>query len=300
VVRPWAKTVRPELSQGRLALLLMAPSVVVLAALLVYPLVYSFSLSLQSYNPQFPQYNAFVGLSNYLTALADPDFQATLWRTLGFTLVSVLLEFLLGLSFAMLLDQAFWGRRFFRAVVLVPWSMLTISNALLWLWILNPSYGALNALLFDLGLIHHYQGWQDSPLSAMATIILADVWKLTPFMTLLLLAALQSLPRDLHRAAEIDGANAWQRFWHVTLPQLRPAILVVLVLRSLDAFRIFDLIYVMTGGGPADATKSMSLLIYRSAFQGLQLSYGAALAYLTTAIILVGIVGYMFALQSEN
>jgi multiple sugar transport system permease protein len=237
--------------------------------------------------------------SNYNLLLHSSLWRDALFFTLYYTLVTVVVELILGTCIALVLERLTAGRGWMMALLLIPWSMLTISNALMWNWIFNPSYGALNALLYDLGWIHTYHGWQANPLSALATVVVADVWKLTPFMTLLLLAALQTLPRDLHRAAEIDGANAWQRFWHITLPQLRPAILVVLTLRSLDAFRIFDLIFVMTGGGPADGTKSMSLLIYRTAFQGLQLSYGAALAYLTTAIILVGIVAYMAALRSE-
>lgn len=243
---------------------------------------------------------AWVGLENYLYALTDPDFQASIARTLWFTLVSVLIEGAIGVLVALLLNQRFYGRNVLRVLVILPWALPTIVNAMMWRLNFNPEYGSINALLTQLGLLDHYRSWLGTPDSALNAVMLADIWKNYPLVTLLVLAAMQSIPEDLYEAARLDGASAWRRFHAITLPAIAGPLSVALVLRTIDAFKIFDIIYVMTRGGPVDSTKTLSFFVYQESFSYLRAGSGAAYAILMTLMCSVLIAFYMLMLLRQR
>jgi multiple sugar transport system permease protein len=290
-----------ELSERALGFIMLAPMTLVLVLLIGYPLVSSFILSLYRVNLGNPeQGQPFIGLNNYLYAFSQPNFWYSVERTFYFTLISVGLELALGLLFAILLNEQFRGQLPARVIMIAPWALLTISNGVLWAWILNPTYGVANMLLIRLGLLHESKAWLSDTFWTMNVIILADAWKTVPNMTLLLLAGLQPIPSDLYEAADVDGATRWQKFTLITFPLLRPVILVAIALRTIGAFRVFDIIYVLTGnGGPADSTKVISFYAYDQAFHYLFFGYGSAIAWLITAFMILLIIAYMFLLQSE-
>ncbi len=290
-----------ELSDRALGLLMLAPMTLLLLLLVGYPLVSSLILSLYRVNLANPeQGQPFVGLGNYLYAFRQPDFWYSVQRTFYFTLISVGLELALGLVFALLLNERFRGQLPARLAMIAPWALLTVSNGVLWAWILNPTYGIANTLLVRAGLIAAPKPWLSDTFWTMNVIILADVWKTVPNMTLLLLAGLQPIPEDLYEAADVDGATRWAKLTKITLPLLRPVILVAVALRTIGAFRVFDIIYVLTGnGGPANSTKVISFYGYDQAFRYLYFGYGAAIAWLITAFMLLLIVMYTRLLRSE-
>jgi multiple sugar transport system permease protein len=290
-----------ELSERALGIVMLAPMTLVLLLVIGYPLVDSFWLSLHRANLANPeQGQPFVGLSNYLFAFRQPDFWYSVQRTLYFTILSVGLELALGLLFAILLNERFLGNLSARLAMIFPWALLTVSNGVLWAWILNPTYGVANALLVQLGLLSTPKSWLSDTFWTMNVIILADAWKTVPNMTLLLLAGLQPISADLYEAAEVDGATRWQKFTSITLPLLRPVILVAVALRTIGAFRVFDIIYVLTGnGGPANSTKVIAFYDYDQAFHYLFFGYGAAISWLITAFMLIMIAIYIRLLRSD-
>ncbi|HGM5489276.1 TPA: carbohydrate ABC transporter permease [Serratia fonticola] len=243
---------------------------------------------------------AWVGGDNFLYALTDPDFQAALWRTLYFTVVSVAFEGLIGVLVALLLNQKFYGRNVLRVLVILPWALPTIVNATMWRLNFNPDYGSINALLTQLGVIDHYRSWLGDPASALNAVMLADIWKNYPLITLLTLAALQSIPEDLYEAARLDGASAWRRFRAITLPAILAPLAVALVLRTIDAFKVFDIIYVMTRGGPMDSTKTVSFFVYQESFSYLRAGSGAAYAVLMTLLCGLLIALYLLMLFRQR
>ena len=191
---------------------------------------------------------------------------------------------------ALVLSERFRGRGIVRAAMLVPWAIPTVVTSKMFGWLFDGQNGVVNYLLRSVGLIQHNVDWYGSPDLALGTIVIADVWKTTPFMALLLLAGLQTIPDSLAEASVIDGANAWQRFWHIRLPLLTPTLLIASMFRALDAFRIFDLVYVLTGGGPADSTEVLSTFTYKNLFSALQFGYGSALStimFITEIVIAV-------------
>ncbi len=277
--------------ERRQALLLVAPAVLVLAGVALYPLVAAVALSLQRVVLVFGE-REFIGLDNYRFLLQDPRFWSALGNTAYFTLVAVSLELLLGLPLALLLHARFAGRGAFRAGILIPWAIPTVVSARLWAWLFNADYGLVNALLPGPAL-----NWLGSPRLALHAAILVDVWKTTPFVALLLLAGLQGIPEELFRAARVDGAGAWRTFRSVTLPLLRPALALALLFRALDAFRVFDALYVLTEGGPANTTETLSLYAYKTLMRSGDFGYGSTLAVATflcvgaLALVLVRLVG---------
>ena len=242
----------------------------------------------------------YVWLDNYLYALTDPDFRAAFARTLYFTVVSVAIEGAIGVLVALLLNQRFVGRNVLRVLVILPWALPTIVNAMMWRLNFNPDYGSVNALLSQLGLIDSYRSWLGSPDSALHAVMLADIWKNYPLVTLLVLAALQSVPEDLYEAARLDGASAWRRFRAITFPAIVGPLGVALVLRTIDAFKVFDIIYVMTRGGPLDSTKTLSFFVYQESFSYLRAGSGAAYAMLMSLMCAVLIALYLFLLLRQR
>lgn len=247
------------------------PALVMLSFVTVYPVFYVLYLSLQRRLLIF-DISRFIGPANYLFLLGDARFWNALKNTVYFTTLSVSMELLLGLLIALLLNRPFRFRGGIRAVVLIPWAVPTVVSAKMWEWIYNTDFGILNYL------IGSKINWLGSPLWAMHAAVFMDVWKTTPFVAILLMAGLQVIPQDLYQAARVDGAGNWLIFRRITLPLLKPVILVVLIFRTLDAFRVFDAVYVLTGGGPANTTETLSIYAYKVLFQTLQFGYGSTLS----------------------
>ncbi|MBO8126361.1 MAG: sugar ABC transporter permease [Firmicutes bacterium] len=289
-----------EAKENLVAWVLILPAALIMVAVVGYPIVSNIWLSLHDVSLMNPFERPFVGLANYLDFFADPTFWASVGRTAYFTVVSVSLELILGIAIAMLINMKLKGWKFLRAVIIIPWAVPTVVNGIMWKWIYNADYGALNGLLQSLGLIDKYQAWLADPWTAMNLVILADIWHVTPLVVLIISAALAALPDSLYEAAVIDGATSWQSFWRITLPLLRPAILVTLVLRTVEAFRVFDIIYVITGGGPANGTQVISYLAYLESFSYLNLGRGAALSFIVSAFILVLAIVYYKVLYTED
>jgi ABC-type sugar transport system permease subunit len=285
---PLAK-VRFSLRQqdARTAWLLLAPSLLVILGITLWPVISTFILSFFNAPTGINQTRTFVGLGNYLEMLKDQTFWETIWRTLYFTVVSVSLELALGLAIAQLIHSRPWGWQFLRLSLIIPWAVPTIVNGAMWRWIYSADFGALNGLLMQFGLIKHYVPWLTFTSMAMNLVIVADVWHTMPFVALVLQAALATLPEDLDEAAAVDGANAWQRFWQIRVPLLRPAILVALIVRTVDAFRVFDIVYIITAGGPAYSTLTITYLTYLNSFSFGKQGTGAALSFLISAVTIL-------------
>ncbi|HET7622516.1 MAG TPA: sugar ABC transporter permease [Gemmatimonadaceae bacterium] len=266
-------------SDVRLARLLVSPATIVIALVAIFPLGWTVWESLHRHDLRLPWLGQpFVGLGNYARIIHDARFWGALGHTAVFTVVSVSLELVLGLIFALAMNRAFRGRGIVRVAVLVPWAIPTVVAALLWRFLFDSQAGIANALLLDVGIIDEPIVWFVHAATAWVPIILADVWKTTPFVALLLLAGLQNIDSALYEAAAVDGASAWRQLTRITIPLLKPAILLVLIFRTLDAFRVFDLIYVLTGGGPGTSTEPIALYAFNALLQNLQFGYGAAIS----------------------
>lgn len=259
----------------RVAIALLFPALVVLCGVALYPIARTLLLSLFNASLATGFTARFVGLDNYYRAVIDSRLWQSLINTGLFTLISVTLEFALGLIFALILNERFRGRGAARALAMLPWALPTAVMALAWSWIFNDAFGAFNDLLLRTGLINDAIAWLGEPVSAMAAMVIADVWKTTPFMMILILAGLQSIPADLYEAIRLDGATRWQEFRLITLPLLRPALAVALLFRAIAAFGVFDLVFILTGGGPGGATETVSLYAYTNYFRYLDFGYGA-------------------------
>jgi multiple sugar transport system permease protein len=225
-----------------------------------------------------------VGVTNYLNALSNPLVQSALLVTTKFVVISVSIEFIVGVAAGLLLDQEFRGRTALRALMILPWALPTIVNATMWRLIYQPDFGALNSLLTQLGLIDGYRSWLGEPESALWAVCLADAWKNFPLVALICLAALQSVPAELKAAATIDGAGFWKKFRAVYLPFLAGPLTVAVVLRTIESFKVFDIIWVMTRGGPANSTKSLSVVVYQEAFSFQRAGSGASIALIVALI----------------
>ena len=286
---------------ARTAWLLLAPSLLIMLGVTLWPVVSTFILSFFHAPTGINQIRTFVGFGNYIEMLRDQLFWATIGRTLYFTIVSVGLELILGLAIAQLIHSHPWGWQFLRLSLIIPWAVPTIVNGAMWRWIYSADFGALNGLLMQLGLIKHYVPWLTLPNMAMNLVIVADIWHTMPFVALVLQAALATLPEDLDEAAAVDGANAWQRFWQIRLPLLRPAILVALIVRTVDAFRVFDIVYIITSGGPAYKTLTITYLTYLNSFAFGKQGTGAALSFLiSTFTIVMALIYIRFLYRPEE
>lgn len=273
------------------AWLLMLPLLIVMVAVIGWPLVDTVRLSFTDAKLVGTSGN-FVGIDNYVKMLSNAGFQRTLITTTWFAVISVAAEMVVGVGAALLLNQQFYGRTVLRALMILPWALPTVVNATLWRLIYNPEYGALNAALTQIGLIDAYRSWLGEPGTALAALILADTWKNFPLVALIALAALQAVPRDITAASMVDGAGAWSRFRFVILPYLAGPLMVALVLRTIEAFKVFDIIWVMTRGGPANSTRTLSILVYQEAFSFQRAGSGASLALMVTLMVTVLAVVY--------
>ena len=272
------------ISERRLAALMVSPSLILIAIVAAYPIGYAVWLSLHEYSVRVAGLSRWAGLKNYSTALQDSAFWDAVRVTFIFTGASVILETLIGLGMAMVMHAAFKGQGVLRTIVLVPWAVLTVVTAIMWQTMFEPQLGFVNNLLGAFGLPNDTVWLGHNP-EALLVMILADVWKTAPFMALLLLAGLQVIPNEIYEAARVDGATAWQRFARITLPLLKPALLVALIFRTLDALRIFDLPFVLTQG--AHGTTTLSLISYETFQTNRILGLGSALAILTFIIVML-------------
>jgi multiple sugar transport system permease protein len=275
---------RSELSERQLAASMVLPSLIVMALVAAYPIGYALWLSLNEYSVRVPGLSRFAGFKNYTEALTSSEFWDAFRTTFVFTGASVALELVIGLGMALAMHEAFRGRALLRTSVLVPWAILTVVVALTWRTIFEPDLGFANRMLEALHLPGSDVVWLGQDGYALATMIFADVWKTAPFMALLLLAGLQVIPGELYEAAKVDGATAWQRFVRITLPLLKPAILVALIFRTLDALRIFDLPFVLTRG--AYGTNTLSLEAYNELTTNRLIGLGSALSILTFVTVM--------------
>lgn len=303
----WRPRSRLTARRVRSAWLFLAPMLLVLAAAAGWPLARTVYFSFTDASLADLDARQWVGLANYFSVfsmpsgrvvhdglLVDPVWWRAVWNTVLFAVVSVTCETILGMVVALVLNTEFAGRGVVRAAILIPWAIPTIVSAKMWQWMLNDQFGIINVVLLNLGLIDSKIAWTASADTAMAAVLIVDIWKTTPFMALLILAALQMLPGEIIEVAKLDGANAWQIFWRVTLPLIRPAVMVAVIFRALDALRIFDLIYVLTPNNVH--TKSMSVFARENLFEFDKFAYGSAastllfliLALLSIATIRIG------------
>jgi trehalose/maltose transport system permease protein len=277
-----------EHAEARLGLLMAAPAILTILVIAVIPLAQTIGDSLFQISLKFESApRPFVGLDNYVAVLGDESWFNALRVTGLVSGASVAVELVLGLLIALLIDRAFRGRGIVRASVLVPWALTTVVSAKMWAWIYDGRYGVVNDVLMRLHLIDQPIIFLVRPELTIWAMIAAEIWKTTPFMALLILAGLQLIPHELYEAAALDGASRWQAFWRVTLPLLKPTILVALLFRTIDAVRMFDLPRVLTNGGPGKSTETVVLYTYNTFFTALNFGYGSTLAVMIFLIVVL-------------
>ncbi|MGA1599098.1 MAG: carbohydrate ABC transporter permease [bacterium] len=295
-----AKNQSTEIHSGKLALLFSAPALLILIVTVVVPIFYAIYLSFHRYKLKRAK-RPFIGLQNYEKILTDSGFWESLATSLVFAVSVVGVIVAVSFFLALLLDQDFPGRGLLRALLLIPWAIPDVVNALLWKWLLHPAFGIMNALFQMGGLIDEYVAWLSSMPSALIWVIIAYSWKNIPLATLLILAGLQTISKSLHEAAMVEGATAWQRTLNITLPLLRPTLTVVLIFETIFALKVFDLIYVLTSGGPGKSTTVLGWSIYINTFKKLDFGTGSALAMILGLLTLfIAIVFYAFLDRGER
>ena len=275
--------------EQRTGWLLLAPALILLLLIFAYPIARAVFQSFFTRNLGTELEPVFSGLTNYGRMIGDGRFWQSLWNTSVFTTFSVVLELILGMVIALILNRSFPGRGIVRTIAILPWALPTALIALGWAWIFNDQFGIANDILLRLGLIETGINWLGRPVLAMMALVVADVWKTTPFISILLLAGLQSISGDLYEAYSLEGASAWQQFRKITLPLLMPQILIAALFRFAQAFGIFDLVSVMTGGGPGGSTETVSLYVYSMVMRYLDFGYGAALVVVTFVLLIVAV-----------
>lgn len=285
---------------GRIPYLYILPGLVLLVGVMGYPIFWGFYLSLQRMNLASFSPPAFIGLSNYTQLFSNPLFSSALIQTLVFVATSIALEFIFGLAYALLLRERFAGYGLLRGIVLLPWMMAPVVVAFVWAWLMNGTYGILNHVLLRLGIIPQSISWLSTPGLALPAIIFVDVWRTTPFVMLVLLAGLQTIPTELYEAAKIDGAGGFQRLRHITLPLLKPAATVAFLMRVIIALRFFDIIWVMTRGGPAGTTEMLGTLAYKQSIQSMNMGSGSAVTTIIFILSFLISIGYMRMLLKRS
>jgi len=274
-------------------LILLAPALFILLLFIAVPIGQSLFLSFHRLILSLPQLGSpFLGLENYKDLLHDPVARHSLWITLIFVCAATFFELLIGVLLALLMHHHFPGRGMLRACVLIPWAVPTVVSAQMWRFLLNDAYGMVNYVIFGAHTTE-YIPWLALPSTALLSLIVADVWKTSSFAALLILAGLQVIPEELYLASRVDGAGVWQRFWRITWPLIRPALMVALLFRTIDAFRVFDLAFVMTQGGPADATNVLQFYGYKKMFVEGWMGYGSAISVCIFVMVLILAVFYV-------
>jgi ABC-type sugar transport system permease subunit len=271
-----------------------------MAAFSLYPIGYSVYLSLHKEVLTDPLNHPFVGLRNFANALGSYYLTASLLSTVEFMAMAVPSVLIFGLLSSLLLNEVFAGARILRIAILLPWAMPAVVSGIVWRWMLNGDYGVVNSVLYQLGIIHSYVPWLSQPALARVSLVIAHVWREGPLVAIFFLAGLQTIPADLYSASSVDGAGPIAAFRRITLPLLRPTLVIVLIYETIVAATTFDLVYVMTGGGPADATSLISWFAYAEVFKFLDLGTGAALAFLIALALVVVIVFYLRVLRTQE
>lgn len=289
-----------KITKKNLALLLIAPSVISILLLVVYPVIYSFWISLFKYDPIVN--STFLGLGNYISALKNPIVLHSFTLTFVFALFATGGVVFIGFIISLIMNRDFLGRKLCKVLLLIPWALPEIVCVIIWGWIYNSDYGILNYFLKNLNLISSYKSWLGDLVLTMPSVIIVQVWKHIPMVTLIFMAGLDTIPKKLYDAAQIDGANAWQSFWYITLPFLKPYLAITLVIQTMWSFRSFALIYGLTGGGPINKTMVLSMLTYNEFFANLKFGYGSALAYFMLILVIPFVLFYMklFSFGSEQ
>ncbi|MEH7116246.1 sugar ABC transporter permease [Neobacillus vireti] len=287
-----------EKKETRDAWIMMSPALVILLLIAVYPILRTIWISLHEMVLTDPASGyPFVGLDNYIKIFHDHRAIVSILFTLKFTVVTVFFELVVGFGAALLMNKAFKGRGFVRAAILVPWAIPTSVSALMWKFIYNDQYGLFNDILYKLHIIDAYRAWLSTSSGSFMALVLTDVWKTAPYMALLILAGLQMVPKELYESAKMDGANTLQIFTKITLPNVKTTVVVALLFRTLDAFRVYDLIAVMTGG--ANGTESVSVYAYNNLMKFLDFGYGSAMAVLIFLVVFIISLIYMKLLGNK-
>ena len=279
---------------------LITPAMIVVFGIIIIPIITTLVYSFVNIDPLSSHNGEFAGLGFYQKALTSKAFWEDLGRTLYFTAASTAIETVFGLMIALLLNEEFPGVRFLRSIVIIPWAIPTVVNGSLWKLMLNGEYGVINAILMRLHLIDAYQSWLGNPSTAMLCIIVADAGKMTPLAVIFFLAALQGIDQTRYEAARVDGAGAFRSFFAITLPALKPTIMVIIVMRTVEKFKAFDIFYLMTRGGPANSTKTLMYDTYLQAFTNLNYSEAATLAYLIVLVVVLMTLGYIRLMRRED
>jgi multiple sugar transport system permease protein len=282
-----------------LGILLIAPTVLIFCAVIIYPLVSALYLSLfRIYTPTLQ--GGFVGLANYAELMASGEFWRSLYNTLLWTVLTLILQIVFGIAAALMLNQTMVMRSLARSLILFPYFVSTVVAVLVWRWLFNDLYGILNHAAMWAGLLSMPLDWLGSMPNAMASVVLVGAWKYFPFVVIAVLARLQTIPESLYEAARIDGAGAWSRFTDVTLPQLRDVLVVVVLLRAIWDFKEFDLIYLLTGGGPVIATQTLPLMVYKEAFGLNEMGRASAVAVAMMLVMLVFMILYLRVNRAQD
>ncbi len=279
--------------------LLILPSLLLFMALIAYPIVQAFFISLRDVS-MLTLTGPYVGLRNYADMITLGEFWVSFSNTVIWTVSSLVCQLMLGVAVALLLNTRFAGRAIARGLVILPYLLATVVTVLIWQWMLNDLYGVVDASLMNWGITDNPLPWLTRMPNAMITVVMIGAWKLFPFVVLTVLARLQSIPEGLYEAARIDGAGTFARFWDITLPQIRPVLYLILLLRGIWDFKEFDLIFLLTGGGPQIGTQTLPLLIYKEAFSALKLGRGAAVAILMFFVMLAMFVVYLRQQRRES
>lgn len=274
------------------------PGLITLVVVMGFPLVYALLISLSSLTLLKPALAPFVGFRNFATVMADPLFWGALWLTIKYSVVTVVGEFVIGLGVALMLNRTVTMKPVYFAILTIPMAMSPVSVALIWRMLLQPNLGIVNQMMEALGLPR--LDWLGSADLALWTMAAIDIWQQTSFVVLILAAGLAALPRDPYEAAEVDGAGRFQQFWYITLPMLRPVAMIAVIIQLINEFRTYDLVYVLTKGGPGTSTEMLSFFAYRRAFLGLHLNEGAAAAFILLLIILGLTIAFFATLERRR
>lgn len=280
-------------SDRAVGLLFIAPFVITALFFMVYPIAEAIRMAFYSYNPLRPDLSAFVGFANFAFILEDPLFWSSFWQATVWTSLSILFQTVLGVGIALLLHRALFGIALFRGLLLFPYIVPTVVIALIWRWIFNPEIGVVNYSLLASGIIKEPIYWLSTPTMAMASTIMLNVWKYTPFVVICVLARLQSVPLELYDAAKVDGAGVMRRFLDVTLPQLKEVLIVVIVFRTIWTFNKFEEIYLLTKGGPGTSTFNLAVYSFEQSMASLRLGVGAATGVVMMIMLLIGSIVYL-------
>jgi len=286
--------------ERNLGYILLAPAVITIGIIAIFPILKTFWYSLFDMQLQNITSPRFIGIDNYIKLSQDTTFLQSLRNTVYFSVLSVILELLIGFIAALLMDLKFKGRAFLRATILIPWAIPGIIIALIFQYMFNDRLGIINVMLIKFHLINSPVLWLGTKGYAMWSVIVVDVWKQVPFMALILVAGLQMIPKELYESCDVDGATYLEKLFYITIPQMKPVIMVALLFRTMGAFKVFDTIYGLTGGGPGNSTSSISVYAYKTLFNDLDFGYGSTIAIATFVIIFILCLGYIKLLGTEK